>query len=54
MDKILAFISICAFIVALGIFGAVENGAETAHIIWAVPALAISFFAAQISAKIKD
>lgn len=54
MDKLLAFISLCAFIVALGIFGAVENGADISLMLWTIPALAVSFLAAQISAKIKD
>lgn len=44
--KLLAALSGAAFIYALGIVGAVENGAELSRMIWTIPLLALSFICA--------
>lgn len=49
--KLLAALSGAAFIYALGIVGAVENGAALARMLWTIPLLAAAYILATAAKK---
>ncbi|MBO7207633.1 MAG: hypothetical protein J6W10_08480 [Kiritimatiellae bacterium] len=49
--KLLAALSGAAFIYALGIVGAVENGAPFVRVWWTIPLLSAAFFFASAAKK---
>ena len=52
--KLLSAVSCAAFIYALGIVGAVENGAPFVRVWWTLPLLALSFFCAFRNKKMTE
>lgn len=52
--KLLAALSGAAFIYALGIVGAVENGAPFVRVWWTIPLLALSAFCAFRNKKLTE
>lgn len=53
MNRIIELTGAAAFLAALGIVGAVEQGADVARMVWTVPLIAVMFFAARRSEQRK-
>lgn len=53
MNRIIELTGAAAFLAALGVVGAVEQGADVSRMWWTVPALAVMFLCARYTEKSK-